>query len=318
MFKKKKIVVLGGGNGSAAALVALKQNFEKFDITAIVSMSDSGGSSGKLKKEFGVLPPGDIMRAVLALSKYDYPMLKKIFYGNRFSIEGKLNKHNLGNIFLTLGTKYCGDFLKTIEALSQSVETVGKVFPNTLESNDLVAELSNGQIIKTEAAIDEPKYNRKFKIAKVFLEPKVNAYSQAVEAIKKADYIIFSPGSLYTSLVAALLPSGILSAIGDSRAKLIFAVGNAFHPHGETGPEDVKGAVTVLQSYLPKKLDLVLYNHHEFTVAEKKKYQEKKWGVLKNNANEIKDTKVMSFDYERAGGGLCSIKLGKMFKKILI
>jgi uncharacterized cofD-like protein len=314
---KKKIVVFGGGNGSAAALVALKQNIEKFDVTAVVSMSDSGGSSGKLRQEFGVLPPGDIMRAILALSKYDYPILKRIFYSNRFSISGKLNKHNLGNIFLALSTEYCGDFLKAIEALSQSVEAMGKVLPNTLQTNDLVAELTNGQEIETEAAIDEPNYDRKLKISKVYLKPKVKAYSPVLSAIKQADYIIFSPGSLYTSLIAALLPSGILKTIEKSPAKLIFVVGNAFHPHGETGPEDVKEAIEVLQSYLPRKLNLVLHNDHQFTAAEKKKYQEKKWGVLKNNTNEIENIKVISFDYERVGGGLCSIKLGKKFKEVL-
>jgi len=318
MSNKKKVVVLGGGNGSAAVLVALKQNIEKYDVTAVIAMSDSGGSSGKLRKEFGVMPPGDILRAVLALSKYDYRILKKIFHTNRFSMSGKLDKHNLGNIFLTLATQYSGDFLKTVQALSESVEALGQVLPNTMHPNDLVAKLNNGKKIKTEAAIDEPTYDRKLKIVEVFLEPKVKAYSESVEAIKRADYIIFSPGSLYTSLIAALLPEGIRAAIGKSKAKLIFAVGNAFHPQGETGPEDVKGAVEALQKYLPRKLDVVLHNNHQFTVLEKKKYQEKKWGVLKNNSRDIKDIKLFSFDYERTGGGLCSIKLGKMFKKILI
>ncbi len=313
---KKKVVVLGGGNGTAAAVVALKQNLEKFDISAIVSTSDSGSSSGRLRRELGVSPPGDIMRVVLAMSKYDYPLLKKIFYTNRFSVKGKLNKHNLGNIFLALSTKYSGDFLKAIEALSQSVEAVGKVYPNTLKSNHLCAKLNNGVIVKTEAAIDEPKYNRNLKIGKVFLEPKVKAYKEAVKAILQADYIIFSPGSLYTSVIASILPNGINAAIGKSKAKLVFVVGNAFHPHGETGPEDIKGTVEALQSYVSRPLDLILHNNHKLSALEKKKYKEKKWGVLKDNCQEIKNVKVVGFDYERDGGGLCAIKLGKKFKEI--
>ncbi len=112
---KKRILVIGGGNGSAISLVALKQNLKIFDLSAVISMSDSGGSSGRLRRQFKTLPPGDIMRAVLALSKYDYASLRKIFYQPRFSGTGKLDSHNLGNLFLTLTAQYCGDFLKALE-----------------------------------------------------------------------------------------------------------------------------------------------------------------------------------------------------------
>lgn len=314
---KKKVVVLGGGNGSAVSLVALKQNIANFEILGVVAMSDSGGSSGRLRQEFGVLPPGDIMRAVLALSKYDYPLLKKIFYTNRFVSKDKLNKHNLGNIFLTLATQYSGELLSAVRALEQSVEAQGKIYPATLDSGDLVAELTNGQKVFSEAKIDEPEYDRSFKIKKVFLEPKVKAYGEALKAIKSAKYIVLSPGSLYTSVVATLLPVGIPAAIKNSKAKIIFVAGNAYRTDSETGPEDLAGTVKALQQYLPRKIDLVLYNNHKLTLAERKKYQEKKWGVLFDNLKELKDYKVISFDYEREGGGLCSITLGKMFKKIM-
>ena len=316
-MKKKKVVVLGGGNGSAAALVGLKQNSNIFDISAVISMSDSGGSSGRLRQEFGVLPPGDIMRAILSLSPYDYPLLKRIFYTNRFFQVGKLSSHNLGNIFLTLATKYSGDIIMAVEALSESVEAQGKVFPATLSNSDLVAELDNEKIIFGEAQIDKPDYDRNFKIKKVYLQPEVTAYDGAVQAIKEADYIILSPGSLYTSVVATLLPRGILEAIKNSQSKIIFVVGNAYRTDSETGQEDVASTVMILQKYLSRPIDLVLHNNHILTKTEKKKYQEKKWGVLTDNSKDLKDIKVISFDYEREGGGLCSIKLGKMFKKIL-
>jgi uncharacterized cofD-like protein len=111
------------------------------DISAVISMSDSGGSSGKLRKKFNTLPPGDIMRAVLALSKYDYESLRKIFYQPRFKNAGVLNSHNLGNLFLTLTSQFSGNFLYALEALSQSMETQGAVYPVTLANTDLVAEL---------------------------------------------------------------------------------------------------------------------------------------------------------------------------------
>lgn len=316
-MSKNKVVVFGGGNGSAVALVALKQNIAKLDIAGIVSMSDSGGSSGKLRHEFGLLPPGDIMRAILALSKYDYPSLKKIFYTNRFESKDKLNKHNLGNIFLTLATKYSGGLMAAVRALEQSVEAQGRIYPVTLDGCDLVAELTNGKKIFSEARIDHPEYSRDLKIKKIFLEPKVKAYKEAIKAVKEADYIILSPGSLYTSVVASLLPVGIREAIKNSHAKIIFASGNAYRTDGETGPEDMAGTTRELQQYLPRKIDLILYNNHQMTNSEKKKYKEKKWGVLKDNSQELKEYKVIKFDYEREGGGLCSIKLGKKLKEVL-
>lgn len=316
-MKKKKVVVIGGGNGSAASLVALKQNVANFDISGLVSMTDSGGSSGVLRKEFGVLPPGDIMRAVLSLSKYDYVLLKKIFYTNRFESKDKLNKHNLGNIFLTLAGQYGGGLMSAVRALEKSIEAQGKIFPVTLQSSNLVAELANGKKIFGESNIDKPNYSRNLKIKKLYLAPKVKVYSEAAKAIKAADYIILSPGSLYTSLVAALLPTGLQEAIKSSKAKIIYISGNAYRTDSETGPEDVAGAVLELQQYLPRKIDLILHNNHKLNLVEKKKYKVKKWGILKDNTKELKMYKVKSFDYERAGGGLCSIKLGKKLKEVL-
>src|SRR3990167_11517090 len=150
---KKKIVVIGGGNGSAVCLEGLKNYTNIFDISAVISISDSGGSSGKLRKEFNTLPPGDIMRAVLSLSKYDYQTLRRIFYQPRFQGLDKLDGHNLGNLFLTLAGQYSGSFLRALEALSQSVEAQGRVYPVTLESSHLAAELQNGDIIRTEEFI---------------------------------------------------------------------------------------------------------------------------------------------------------------------
>lgn len=314
---KKKVVVIGGGNGSAIALVALKQNLAKFDISAVISMSDSGGSSGNLRKELGVLPPGDIMRAILALSKHDFPLLRKIFYGNRFLEVGKLSGHNLGNLFLSLAAGYEKDFMAVVRALEQSVETVGKVYPATLSACNLAVELNNGKIIRTEAAIDKPNYNRAWKIKKAWLEPKAKANKEAVKAIKKADYIILSPGSLYTSLVATLLPIGIKQAIQKTSAKIIYVAGDAFRLNGETGPETLSGTVAVLESFLPRACDYVLYNNHRLNQKERQYYHDNKWGRIKDDKEKIKNHQVITFGFTRAGGGLCSIKLGKKLAQLL-
>lgn len=308
---KKKIVVIGGGNGSAVCLEGLKKYANKFDISAVISMSDSGGSSGKLRKEFSTLPPGDIMRAILSLSKYDYKILRQIFYKPRFQNAGKLDSHNLGNLFLTLISQYSGDFLLALEALSQSVEAQGRVYPVTLASANLAAELTNGDIIKTEAFIDNPSYNRGLKIKHVWLDPECQAYTEAVKAIESTDHIILSPGSLYTSLIATLLPKGIKEAIDkNKKAAIIYVAGGAYRLDGETGPERLSDFVLQMEKYLPRKIDLVIHNNHKLTNKQKTIYKSKNWGVFEFDKSNLKNTKIKSLDLEAVDGGLSPVKVG--------
>jgi uncharacterized cofD-like protein len=315
---KKKIVVIGGGNGSAICLEGLKKYAHKFDISAVISMSDSGGSSGKLRKEFDTLPPGDIMRAVLSLSKYDYKILRQIFYKPRFKNVGKLDSHNLGNLFLTLISQYADNFLYALEALSQSVEVQGKVYPVTLNKSDLVAELENGDVIRTEEFIDNPRYNRGIKIKKVWLEPESQAYPEAEKSIGAADYILLCPGSLYTSLIATLLPFGIKQAIEkNTKAKIIYVAGNGYRLDGETGPEKLSDFVLQMEKYLPRKIDLIIYNNHKLSKKQKEFYQSKNWGVFEFDKSNLKNKKVKSFDFESPEGGLSSGKLSLILKSLL-
>lgn len=328
---KNKIVVIGGGNGSAICLEGLKQYTDKFNISAVISMSDSGGSSGKLRKEFNTLPPGDIMRAILSLSKYDYKMLRQIFYKPRFQNTGKLDSHNLGNLFLTLMSQYSGNFLYALNALSQSVEAQGKVYPATLQSADLVAELQNGDIIRTEEFIDNLRYNRPayagrgayaprgLKIKKVWLEPAAPAYAEAQTALAAADYIILSPGSLYTSLIAALLPTGIKEAIDKNiKAKIIYVAGSAYRLDGETGPERLSEFVLQMEKYLPRKIDLVIHNSHKLNKKQKEIYQAKNWGVFEFDKENLHNTKIKSLDLEAVDGGLSPIKLAVVLKSVIL
>lgn len=315
---KKKIVVIGGGNGSAISIVALKQNLDLFDISAVISMSDSGGSSGRLRQEFHTLPPGDIMRAVLAISKYDFPVLKKIFFGNRFSGVGKLNEHNLGNLFLILGEQYGGDFISALRALEQSLEAVGHVYPATLDKTDLCAELEDGQIVRTEAAIDKPNYDLSIKIKKVWLEPSGEIYVEAKKALEAADYIIFSAGSLYTSVIATILPEGMKEAIAKSKAKLVFTMGDAYVKEGETGPTSVSEVIYTLESYLPRRLDLVVFNSVQLDDTQKDMHNKKGWGSFVDDTENQTGINIVKADYEKVEGGLCPIKLGKILKSILI
>lgn len=310
-----KIVVVGGGNGSAISLNAVKKNKADLEISAVVSMSDSTGSTGRLRKEFNTLPPGDVMRAVLAMSPYHFPLLKKIFYRNRFEGVGKLDKHNLGNLFLVLGEQYSGDYVKSIRALEQAIDAIGHVYPVTLQVNDLVGELDNGDIVKTEGELDQPKYDKSLRIKKVWLEPEVEIFEGASKVLEEADYIILGPGSLYTSVVATTLANGFKETVENSKAKLIYIAGNARHTDGETGPKKVSEAVEELSNYLPRKIDMVVYNNHELTEQEKDFYYSRGWEPIPCDESNC-DCEVVQGDFERSGGGLCDEKLSNILNNI--
>ena len=257
------------------------------------------------------------MRATLALSSYGYSILKNIFYRKRFSGVGKLDNHNLGNLFLTLAGKYAGDLVSAVRALEQAIGAVGHVYPATLEQTDLVVELSNGEIVKGETDIDVPRYDRNLRIKKAWLEPAGKIYFGAEEAIETADAIIFCPGSLYTSVVATLLPAGVKEAIGASKAKLIYVSGSVYEMEGETGPEKLSDFVKELQSYLPRKIDLILHNVHELNSEEKKKYQEKKWAVFANDKEKISEYKVIDAEYEKPVGVFWIERLGEVLCEVI-
>lgn len=317
----KKIVVIGGGNGSATTINALKQHRDEFEISAVISMSDSGGSSGRLRQEFKTLPPGDILRAILAMSPHDYKFLKSIFYKPRFENVGKLDKHNLGNLFLVLSEQYSGDYMAPIRALEQSLQAVGKVYPVTLEQTDLVVELDNGDIVRTEGVIDRPDYDRQHKIKKAWLEPEGEIFPDAKKVIEEADYIIIGSGSLYCSIIAALLPKGVKEAIANSSAKLIYTVGNAYEIDGETGPEELSGFVRQLQDYLPRKLDAIIYNNYELNEVERKNYGEKDWATFTADLENLAGYNIIQGDYEKEegkGAGLSPVKLGNLLKDYIL
>ena len=311
----KNIVVVGGGNGAAVSILALKRNLSLFDISAIIAMSDSGGSSGRLRKEFRTLPPGDILRAMLAMSKYDYYTLRQIFYERRYS-KGKLDRHNLGNLFITLATHYGGALAKTLQAFQLSLECVGNVLPMSLDATELCAEFVNGEIVYSEKDIDRPgKKNARNIIKKVWLDPQPKIYPAAKKALAEADYIILGPGSLYTSIIPNLLVKGFAAALKKTKAKLVYILGNGYESHGENGSTTMAGFVENLQAYLPRQLDMVIYNTEDLGNKEKRFYVEKKWDVAERDITRLgKKYRLVGRPFERDGGGLSKEKLAEVFK----
>src|SRR3989338_1856908 len=318
LSKKQNIVVIGGGNGSAISLLALKPLKGMCTIASINTTADSGGSSGILRELLHTIPTGDIMRAVLALSQYDFQTLRAIFYETRFENLGKLNRHNIGNLFIALGAQFSGNVIESIRALEQAIKCVGHVYPATLDNVQLCAELSNGQIVKGEAAIDVPTYERSLRIQRVWLEPQGRAYPESAKFLRNADIIILGPGHLYTSIIPTLLPSGIKEAIAASKAELIFTPPHFYTLENETGPETLSELVTELEMYLPRALDRIIYDDYvPRTEAEQNIYRIKRWKPFLKDSEKLPQQKLMRVSLHKPGSGMLSEKLAEAFRSIL-
>ncbi len=225
MEYKEKIAAIGGGTGLSILLGGLRKYFH--DITAIVTVADDGGSSGKLRTELGMLPPGDIRNCLCALANSE---LKDIM-NYRFT-KGELKGHPFGNLCIAAMNGVSDNFLEAVEKMNRILETDGLVIPVTDEDVNLCAYLENGDIIWGESSIGSRI--GKQKIERVELRPKnAQAIAEAIGKIKDADIILFGPGSLYTSIIPNLLAGGMVDAIRESRAKKVY-VCNIMTQPGET------------------------------------------------------------------------------------
>ncbi|MEW6170420.1 MAG: YvcK family protein [Candidatus Omnitrophota bacterium] len=224
--KGPKIVTVGGGTGLSVLLHGLKEYTS--NLTAIVTVADSGGSSGRLREQFDILPPGDIRNCLVALA--DTESLMQDLFQFRFNKESEFNGHNFGNLFITVMTKLTGDFERAIKESSKVLAIRGQVIPATLTSVNLGAEYTDGTSAEGEAEI--PLKHKQIK--RVYLKPEdPQATPEAIKAIKEADTIILGPGSLYTSILPNLLIKEIAQAIANSRALKIY-ICNVMTQPGET------------------------------------------------------------------------------------
>ncbi len=296
---QKKIVTIGGGTGTFVLLSGLKKYPVK--ISAIVSMADDGGSTGVLREEFGILPPGDIRRALVALSSAEELLAKLFSY--RFQ-EGSLKGHSFGNLLITALERITGSFERAVEEAGKILHISGEVIPVTLSNTRLEAELENGEIIKGETNIDIPKHNGKLKIKKVWLHPKALVNKKAVSAIKNADLIVLGPGDLYTSTIPNLLVRGIVEAIQKSRAKKVF-VCNLMTKFGETTGFQASDFLKVIEDYLGKNiLDYFIFNSKKPTPTRLRKYAKEKAKLVEYKKTDFagKGISVIKGDFLREKG----------------
>lgn len=253
-----KIVTIGGGTGQSRLLSYLKKY--PLDITAVVSMIDNGGSTGEIRKQYKVLPCGDIRRCLVALAEQE-PVIQNIM-DYRFK-DGFLENHNFGNLLMLALEKELGSFEKMIEYFHRLFKIKGQVLPVTLQATDLVAELENGLKVYGETNIDIPQHNPNLKIKKVFLLKKVKANPKVLAAIKRADLIVYTIGDLFTSIVPNLLISGITEAIQKSKAKKVYTC-NRTTKKGETHGFNAQNFVDTLKQYLGKNsLDYILVDSNK-------------------------------------------------------
>ncbi|MBI5148216.1 YvcK family protein [Candidatus Pacearchaeota archaeon] len=265
----QRVVTIGGGTGHFAVLEGLKNRAE---LTAIVTSFDSGGSSGKLREEFGTLPFGDLRRCLVALS--DSEQLMRDLFEYRYSENGSLQNHVFGNIFMLTLVKVTGSYESAIEELGKILAIKGKVLPCTLEDKiNLCAELDNGKIVKGEDKVGQYKLHYNLEIKRVFLEPQPDAYKKAVKEIQEADKIVIGPGSLYTSIIPNLLVRGIPEAIKQSQGKKIYVV-NIMTEHGETDNFTASKYVSEISKYLGDGLHYVIVNTEIAPEDLKKLYEE--------------------------------------------
>jgi len=256
-----KVVSIGGGTGLSSLLRGLKKLVPDYidDLSAIVTVADNGGSSGRLREEMGIPAPGDIRNCIVALAE-DEDILTKVFQ-YRFKEGEGLKGHSFGNLFLTVLTKITGDFLDAIEHTSDILKIKGKIIPSTDESVDIVAEFTDGKIIKGETQITE--YGKKLlaKIKSIWLEPSdVKAPDEAIEKILNADLITLGPGSLYTSVIPNLLVKEISNAVLKSKAKKAY-ISNVMTQYGETDDYTVSDHIKALEIAVGQHfIDYVIVN----------------------------------------------------------
>lgn len=258
--KKKKVVTIGGGSGQFVLLSGLR-TLEDIQITAIVSMVDSGGSTGRLRDELGILPPGDILKCILALSPHQQACRSILM--KRFRFDRRLKGHSAGNMLLTMLSRYTGNFPTGVAALAEILDVEGSILPVTIDQATLVAELTDGSRIYGEKAIDLPRGTQRERIKDVYLVPhhhdSISVYPPVLKAIEAADTIFIGPGDLFTSIIPNLIVPGVRKALQETSAEIYYII-NIMTKYGETQHFSSINFTTKLEERLGRKVDGAVIN----------------------------------------------------------
>ena len=263
--KQKNILVIGGGTGTSVLLSGLKKY--PVSLSAIITTADDGSSSGVLRREFNMIPPGDIRQCLIALAHGNFSYLNDRFH------EGFLQGHTLGNLLITLFYQKNNDFQEAIDQLLQLVGAEGSLIPMTLRPVTLIATLKNGKKLNGEHAMTLSKEIR-YHLKKLSLSPQsVKTNPRAIKAINEADVIVVGPGNLYASVLPHMLVPEIKRTLVAAKAKKIY-VANLFTQLGHTDDFSVQDFLNVLKAYLGSDIfDNIIYNTHSVSPALIEKYK---------------------------------------------
>lgn len=281
MGTKIKVVTIGGGTGLSVLLRGLKKY--PLEITAIVTVADDGGSSGKIRSDMNIPSPGDIRNVIAALSDVE-PYLEKMFQ-YRFD-SGEVKGHPVGNLMIAAMTDIHGDFSTAVKVMSRILNVRGTVLPTTNDIATLNAVLSDGEIIRGESSITKAGGV----IDHVYITPsRVKPNEDVLKAIEEADYIIMGPGSLYTSIIPNLVISNVSEKIRESKAKKIY-VCNVMTQHGETDNYSVCDHILAINKHVEENIfDLVIANSREFDDSILSKYHKEKQEPVKIDHEKIEE-----------------------------
>lgn len=271
------MVVIGGGTGSFVLLSGLKRY--AFDLTAIVPVTDDGGSTGRLVDEFGFLPVGDMRQCLAALAAENSRLKQLLLY--RFEKGRGLAGHNLGNLILTAMEDIVGSEPEAVVETAKIFRLKGKVIPIASKRVKLAARYSGGETIESEHKIEMHKLVKGEKITTLFTRPKTGINPDAQKAISGADWIVLAPGDLYNSIIANLVIDGAGAAIKNSRAKLIYVI-NLMTLNSQTAYFSASDHLLTMERYCGRKMDYVIVNsapipaeiraayqaHHEYPVND--------------------------------------------------
>lgn len=272
----RSVVVMGGGTGTHTLLRGLKRFSHRLQLAAIVNMSDSGGSTGRLRDEFGLLPVGDARMALAALADdtgRNELLLRDLFL-YRFQNGDGLKGHNLGNLLLAALADLLGSEAAAISAASRILRVAGAVMPVTADDVELTAVYDDGLVAEGESLIDDPPAHRQGRrIASLGLKPSATVAPEAAAALKAAALVILGPGDLYSSLLANCVVGGVPEALKESPARLVY-VANLMERLGQTEGMSVSDCVSEIAKYAGRAPDIVLVNNAPLPADAVRHYKE--------------------------------------------
>jgi uncharacterized cofD-like protein len=286
----KKIVTIGGGTGSYTILSGLKQ-LPDIELTALVSMADDGGSTGILRDELGVLPPGDVRQCLVALS--DHTDVVRGLMSYRFT-EGTLEGHSFGNIFLAALEKVTGDFVHGVEVASEILKVKGRVIPITKNKVELCATLHDGTVVKGERNINQSDLQSAGTPTISYCDGTAELNPHAKEALLQADIIILGPGNYYCSVIPNMIVEGFKEAIQATKARVIFPV-NLTNKQGHTLHFRVSDYVKDIEKYLGRPVDVILVNT-EAPSKEQVQYYKMEEGDGALTEDDMNDPRIIRAD----------------------